>query len=142
MRKIAVVLPFPIVLALYACATGSDGGLDETPVISSKDAGNDAATTTRKDSGPASPPKDSGASSSSGDAGHDAGHSSSSGGSSGGSSSGSSSGNNGGVEACSQAEVIAAGISGVQPTQAASCDECPSGSCCVDGSIFAFCYEL
>lgn len=140
MRKLALVLP-SVVLGLYACANagGEDLG-DDTKQIVSKDAGTDASTGRKDGGGTASPPKDAGGSSS-GDAGKDAGHSSSSGGSS--SSSGSSSsGGTGGAEACSQAEIIAAGIAGIEPTEAADCDSCPTGSCCADVEVTVLCYDL
>lgn len=144
MRKITAVFPLPVVLALYACAAGSDADLDDNEVISTSDAStDDAATTVRKDSGPASPPKDSGASSS-GDAGKDSGTSSSSGGSSSGGSS--SSGGGSSAPTCSAGQLIDIGISGISPTQAESCSECPgSGNrCCIDGAGIApsMCYQF
>ncbi len=145
MRKIAAVFPLPIVLALYACAAGSDADLDENEVISTSDASaDDAATTVRKDSGPASPPKDSGASSS-GDAGKDSGPGSSSGGSSSGGSS-SSSGGGSSAPTCSAGQLIDIGISGINPTQADSCSEClgTGNRCCMDGAGVApsLCYQF
>ncbi len=142
MRKIAAILPLPIVLGLYACAAAGtaddDLGNDVLPPIS--DASSDA-TTVRKDSGPASPPKEAGASSS-GDAGRrDSGTSSSSG-----SSSSSSSGGGSTAEACSFGQLADIVTQNITPTEADSCDDCPGtgNRCCVDGAGIApsMCYQL
>ena len=148
MKKFFAVLPFPILLSLYACASS---GVEEEELgnkpVGTIDAGEDAAAP-RKDSGPATPPKDSGTGSSSGDAGRDSGTSSSSGGSC-----SSSGGYNGtGAPQCDGflkailvgADLLGGGGAGFA-TPVASCNNCDPGgglNCCYSLTGQDFCVDI
>lgn len=135
----ALLFPVPALLSLYACATAGtdDGDDDSNKPLPVADASSDA-NTGRKDSGPASPPRDSGASSSSGG-------SSSGGSSSGGSSSSSSGSNNNGQAAKCPGELsamlIAAGSGFPGLSEVASCDECMAAEpgCCAQTCLGPLC---
>ena len=147
MKKFFAVLPFPILLSLYACASS---GVEEEELgnkpVGALDAGEDAAAP-RKDSGPATPAKDSGTGSSSGDAGRDSGTSSSS-------SSGSSSGNtNGAAPACSSSLELAIGLlnlagggGGGIAVEVDSCGDCDPGTtgvnCCYNDGGQNYCIDI